>query len=343
MLINTFVKVVLFYSAEVVRKAVQKMNSGIDITVKNKKFNTHPVVFHHPGHVGSKNNIFGIIKIKKKLFSVIGKDSSEYFCGRKELIRYKIPSVQFESSRKVKELLTVVAITNLDEPGSGPRSLKAFGIDCKIFGRGVKKWSNIQKIRLLKRELSNINTKYIMLLDSDDTFVVDGLDRVIEKIESMPECKLLMNAAQNFWPPILHRKSTTYEFCNRIGDEKKSRHRYVNSGVFISEVEFLKDLLEEDIAPPKEDDDQGLFCLLYQKYYPAFQLDYYCDVFQCEFDEELIVESNSLPLRLKIYFHTESKLYPILSFIFRLRQFVLRVLLRQRISKSILTKFYRID
>jgi hypothetical protein len=321
------------------------MNSGIDIdiTVKNKAFNTHPVVFHHPGNVGSKNNIIGIIKIKRMLFSVLGKDSSEYFCGRKELIRYKVPTVQMESSRKVKELLTVVAITNLDEPGSGPRSLKAFRVDCKILGSGVKRWNNIEKVRLLKRELSIIGTKYIMLIDSDDTFVVNGLDRVIEKIESIPECRLLMNAAQNFWPPILHRVSNSYEFCNRIGNEKKSKHRYVNSGVFIAEVEFLKELLEEDIAPPKEDDDQGLFCLLYQKYYPAFQLDYYCEVFQCEFDEELIVKSNSLPLRQKIYFHSESKLYPVFSFIFRLRQFMVRVLLRQRFSKPILKKFYRID
>lgn len=319
------------------------MKPDIDLRVKNKKFNTYPVVFHHPGHVGSQNNIFGIIKIKKILFSVIGINGSEYFCGRKELIRYKIPSVQFESSRKVKELLTVVAITNLDEPGSGPRSLKAFGVDCKIIGRGVKKWSNIEKIRLLKRELSTIRTKYIMLLDSDDTFVADGLDRVIEKIESMPECKLLMNAAQNFWPPILHRVSNSYEFCNQIGNEKKSRHRYVNSGVFIAEVEFLKKLLKEDIAPPKEDDDQGLFCLLYQKYYPAFQLDYYCDVFQCEFDEELIVESNSLPFRQKIYFHTESKLYPILSFIFRARHKAIRVLSGYGLSKAVINKFYCID
>jgi hypothetical protein len=319
------------------------MKSGIDLKIKNKKFNTYPIVFHHPGNVGSQNNIIGIIRIKRMLFSIIGKNSSEYFCGRKELINYKVPSIKMESSNKTKELLTVVAITNLAEPGSGPRSLKSFGVDCKILGRDVKNWSNIEKIRLLKRKLASISTKYIMLLDSDDTFVVDGLDRVIEKIESMTECKLLMNAAQNFWPPILHRVSNTYEFCNHVGNERKSSHRYVNSGVFIAEVGFLKQILEEEIAPPKEDDDQGLFCLLYQKYYPAFQLDYYCEVFQCEFDEELIVDSNSLPFWQKIYFHSESKLHPILSFFFRTRQFVLRRLLRQGFTKTILKKYYRID
>lgn len=319
------------------------MKSNIDIVIKNKKFNTCPVVFHHPGNVGSKNNIIGIIRIKRILFSVIGKDSFEYFCGRKEIINYKVPAVQMESSSKTKELLTVVAITNLAEPGSGPRSLKAFGVDCKILGRDVKNWSNIEKMRLLKRELPNISTKYIMLLDSDDTFVVDGLDRVIEKIESMPECRLLMNAAQNFWPPVLHRVGNSYEFCNRIGREKGSMHRYVNSGVFIAEVEFLKEILEEDIAPPREDDDQGLFCLLYQKNYPAFQLDYYCDVFQCEFDQELCVDTNSLPFWQKTYFHSESKLYPIFSFFFRMRRNALSVLSKQRFTKSILKKFYAID
>jgi hypothetical protein len=319
------------------------MKPGIDFRIKNKKFNTCPVVFHHPGNVGSKNNIFGIIRIKKMLFSILGKNSSEYFCGRKEIINYKVPAIQMESSSKTKELLTVVVITNLDEPGSGPRSLKAFGVDCKIVGREVENWSNIEKMRLLKRELPNIGTKYIMLLDSDDTFVVDGLDRVIEKIESIPECRLLMNAAQNFWPPVLHRIGNSYEFCNRIGSEKKSMHRYVNSGVFIAEVEFLKEILEEDIDPPKEDDDQGVFCLLYQKYYPAFQLDYYCDVFQCEFDEELFIETNSLPFLQTTYFHSESKSYPIRSLFFRIRQYALRRLSRQRFTKGIIKKYYSID
>jgi len=319
------------------------MKSGIDLKIKNRVFNTYPVVLHHPGNVGGPNNIFGIIRIKKMLFSIIGKNSLEYFCGRKEIINYKVPAIQMRSSRKTKELLTVVVITNFDEPGSAPRSLRAFGVDCKLLGRETKNWSNIEKIRLLKRELPNIRTKYIMLLDSDDTFVVDGLDRVIEKIESMPECKLLMNAAQNFWPPILHQIGNSYEFCNHIGNEKKSRHRYVNSGVFIADVEFLKEILEEEIVPPKEDDDQGLFCLLYQKYYPAFQLDYYCDVFQCEFDEELFVDSNSLPFWQKIYVHSESRLFPVFSFFFRVRQHALRMLSRQRFTKSIIKKYYSID
>jgi hypothetical protein len=64
------------------------MKSGIDLKIKNKKFNTYPIVFHHPGNVGSQNNIIGIIRIKRMLFSIIGKNSSEYFCGRKELINY---------------------------------------------------------------------------------------------------------------------------------------------------------------------------------------------------------------------------------------------------------------
>ena len=319
------------------------MKPKIHIKIKNKRFNTCPIVFHHPGNVGGPNNIFGIIKIKKMLFSILGKNSSEYFCGRKEVINYKVPAIQMESSRKTKELLTVVTITNLDEPGSAPRSLRAFGVNCRILGREVKDWKNVEKIKFLKRELSSISTKYIMLLDSDDTFVVDGLDRVIEKIESMPECRLLMNAAQNFWPPILHRVGNSYEFCNRIGNEKKTNHRYVNSGVFIAEVEFLKEILEEKIDNPYKDGDQGLFCLLYQKFYPAFQLDYYCEVFQCEFDEELSVDSNSLPFWQKIYFHSESKSYPILSFFFRIRQYALRRLSRQRFTKGIIKKYYSID
>ena len=141
---------------------------------------------------------------------------------------------------------------------------------------------------------------------------------------------MLLNAAQNFWPAEQLEKYDVLSFCDKIGKEKKSAHKYINSGVFITETAFYRKIVPDmDVTKaPLIGSDQSLFYLLYKKYYPKVQLDYHCKVFQCEFDQELVIEAKSIPSWKRIYIHTESKIYPYYLIYLKNRQKLLRYLYR---------------
>ena len=281
--------------------------------VKNKKFGTYPSIFHHPGRIGDGNRIIGIVHLKKLFFDLIGDSESGYFWDDKESIRLKIARLNTSVNTEVSDKLTIIFVSNLKEAGSGPRSLDYFGIPYRILGSQVNKWSNGLKIKFLNDELPSIKTKYFMLLDSSDTFVINDLSRAIEIFEAS-NCEMLLNAGQRFWPHWIDGMKEYRSFCDQIGDEMKSCHRYVNTGALIAKTEFYREIAKTfDVdEAPLPGDDQSAFYPLYKKYYPRIQLDYHCKIFQCEFDEELLIESSVLPWYRKQLMHSETPFYLVL-------------------------------
>lgn len=283
--------------------------------VKNKAFGTYPSIFHHPGRIGDGNRILGIIQLKRIFFDLIGTSENGYFWDFKEKIRLKIPTAPVLQPAKVAEKLTVIFVSNLQESGSGPRSLDFFGIPYRILGSHITQWtSNGLKLELLEKELPSIRTKYFMLLDSNDTFVINDLAQAIELFETEFDCDILLNAGQNLWPGWLDSMKEYRLFCDQIGEQFESPHRYVNTGAFIAKTDFYREIVKNfDInEAPLPGDDQAAFYPLYKQYYPRIQLDYYCKIFQCEFDEELEIESSVLPWHRKQLVHSQSVLYPFL-------------------------------
>lgn len=287
-----------------------------DFRVRNKVFGTYPSVFHHPGRIGDGNRIFGIVQLKKLWFDLIGNSENGFFWDQKENLRFKIPTPSQSIAKEIGDQVTVIFVTNLKEPGSGPRSLDYFGIPYRILGSNIKVWSsNGLKIKLLNQELPNIKTKYFMLLDANDTFVISDLSRVLDLFENSFDCDMLLNAGQNLWPHWLDEMKEFQEFCDQIGDQVGSAHRYVNTGALIAKTDFYKEIVQTfDIdQAPLPGDDQAAFYPLYKKYYPKIQLDYYCQIFQCEFDEEILIESSLLPWYRKYLIHSQTRLYPFLK------------------------------
>lgn len=281
--------------------------------VKNKVFGTYPSIFHHPGRIGDGNRILGIVQLKQLLFNTIGDVKNGYFWDDKERIRLKIPTPRGLELKDISSKLTVIFVSNLKEIGSGPRSLDYFGIPYRILGAEVTNWSNGLKIKFLNNELPNIRTKYFMLLDSSDTFVVNNLVEAIETFETC-NCEILLNAGQRLWPHWIDVMKEYGTFCDQVGDSVGSPHRYVNTGALLAKTEFYSQIVETfnlDEAP-LPGDDQAAFYPLYKKYYPKIQLDYHCKIFQCEFDEELLVESSNLPWYRKQIIHSKSPFYPVL-------------------------------
>lgn len=281
--------------------------------VKNRLFDTYPSIFHHPGKIGDGNRILGIVQLKKMFFDLIGDEKNGYFYDHKEKIRLKIPKPNSLQFKEIADKLTVVFVSNLDEIGSGPRSLDHFGIPYRILGSQIDRWSNSLKIKLLNKELPNIKTKYFMLLDSSDTFIINNLSTVIELFEAS-NSDMLLNAGQRLWPGWLDEMKDYQIFCDQIGDQVGSQHRYVNTGALIAKTDFYQEIhttFNVDEAP-LVGDDQSAFYPLYKRYYPRIQLDYYCRIFQCEFDEELLIESSVLPWHRKQIIHSKTILYPLL-------------------------------
>ncbi|WP_373541659.1 glycosyltransferase domain-containing protein [Chamaesiphon sp.] len=280
--------------------------------VKNKKFNTYPSIFHHPGKIGDGNKILGIIQLKKLFFASICEKENGCFIDHKEKISFKIPTPS-SSISAVANKLTVVFVSNLKEIGSGPRSLDYFGVPYRIIGSQVEQWSNELKLKLLNDELSSIKTKYFMLLDSNDTFIVNDFNRAMKIFETLFDCDILLNAGQNLWPSWPDEMREHQLFCDRIGERVKSNHKYVNTGAFIAKTEFYKEIMKTfDIdKSPLPGSDQAAFYPLYKQYYPKIQLDHTCKIFQCEFDEELEIESSILPWYRKHLVHTKSLAYPL--------------------------------
>lgn len=287
----------------------------IDFLVKNKAFDTYPSIFHHPGRIGDGNRILGIVQLKQIFFDYIGSLDNGCFWDAKEGIKMKIPTLKIPSDNTVSQQLTIIFVTNLPEIGSGPRSLDFFGIPYRILGTGVEKWSMELKIKFLNDELPKIKTKYFMLLDSNDTFTINGLSKIISILESL-NCHMLINAGQNFWPdwyePQLEELGLR-NFCDQVGDHLKISHRYVNGGAILAKTDFYKAIANDfDVVNTRiAGDDQTLLYLLYKKYYPLIQLDHHCRIFQCEFDEELCLETRSIPWYRRQIMDSKSSLYPI--------------------------------
>jgi len=281
--------------------------------VKNKAFGTYPSIFHHPGKVGDGNRILGIVQLKQLFFDVIGDSKNGYFWHDKEKVRLKIPTTSDLELEEISSKLTVIFVTNLKEVGSGPRSLDYFGIPYRLLGAQVENWSNSLKIKFLNDEISNIKTKYFMLLDTSDTFVVNNLVEAVKTFEAC-NCEMLLNAGQRLWPHWIDVMKEYGAFCDQVGDAVGSPHRYVNTGALIAKTEFYSQIVKTfsvDEAP-LPGDDQSAFYPLYKEYYPRIQLDYYCKVFQCEFDEELSVECPDLSWYRKQIVHSKTPFYPIL-------------------------------
>jgi hypothetical protein len=260
------------------------------LDVRNRVFGTSPIVFHHPGRTGkrNRNRIEGIIELKRDLFDLIGDRRNGRYLDRKEKRRLSIPTPA-AVDEELGSKLTVVFVSNLSEPGSGPRSLDYFGTPYRIIGADIEKWDFEKRLLYVDRLLPEVKTEYMMVMDSDDVFTVAALDIALERFRRDFDCQLLFNAGQNFWPPELDESTSVRAFCDRTPSDNGPEHRYVNGGMWIGRTDFYRRISKEilNTSSPRPGDDQSIFYLMYQKYHPEIQLDYRCQIFQCEFDEEL--------------------------------------------------------
>ncbi len=233
------------------------------VKIKNKFMNTYPVIFHHNGRPSLFRNS-SAYTLKGKVFEYFSKgEDNGFFRGRKEKLNYCIPKKK-KICDPVFNDLTVAMISNLEEYGSAARSLEYYGIPYTVVGKEISVFDGWKKFKKIIEFIPTVNTKYLMLLDSDDVFIVDGMERVMNYEKDM-DCKMFFNAEGWSFP----KGNTKIDEFEKSIVPEDIPFKHLNSGVWIANMDFLNSVYDVLIKiKPFVKDDGSVFKELYKMFYP---------------------------------------------------------------------------
>lgn len=127
-------------------------------------------------------------------------------------------------------------------------------------------WSaNIRKIEQLSKHLESKKSNYkdddiVIFIDAFDVLLNSNHDEVIEKFKSY-DCDILLGAELNFYGQKKYK-----ETFDEVGPKnRKSNHRYINSGGYIGYVKYLKPFLKWVAEKGGERSDQKCFYKFFEK------------------------------------------------------------------------------
>ena len=228
--------------------------------IKNILTRTYPAVFHMNGKILSDED-------REKMMNLI------YY-----LIEFKKPKYNSKE-------LTIITYNNLPEDkGLFEKTLDKLGFDYFVLGKNINPWKNIFKLKLILEKIEEIKTKYVLACDDRDVILFDSPDKIVSHFKGIDGCEMLFMAEVNDYP----ERSDTREFEESVA-LKKNPFKFLNSGVFISNTDFLKKIVREALElndlwekekGKKNYSDQMIYKILYKKYYPQIRLDHKCKVFQ---------------------------------------------------------------
>ena len=159
------------------------------------------------------------------------------------------------------------------------KQLKRYNIEfynlCELYDT-PKKWKNLYKIKLINKFISNVNTKYIMVLDALDILLSEDIYKIIDIFNEM-EYKIYYGSTINRYP------KNELEPKNLIND--KGDFKYLNSGTVIAETKYYKEFIkqcdentDENINRHSDQFEIRKNYVLYDK--DIISYDYKCELFQ---------------------------------------------------------------
>jgi hypothetical protein len=259
--------------------------------IANIQAGTRPIVIHVPGFTAAKVLGFGIEHYysNNPLWKTIQK------CHKKN----KPPRITSEDMKD----LTLITWNNSSEKGILEECLDDMGAPYIVLGKGIKKWKNISKLRLIGDALANIKTKYVMGLDSYDVMLLGNPREVVKRFKDF-SCGMLFNAGVKFYPSC-HRFEEAGEcFITRDWEEFQAKlsdsyWKYLNGGVWIGKTTFCRRFFADCLSrKPEElvslgrlplkrgahyqkvaDSEQVVLNWAFRDYFPQVQLDYNCEIF----------------------------------------------------------------
>lgn len=105
------------------------------------------------------------------------------------------------------------------------------------------RWNRYDKAKYVLEGLNNIDTEYTLVLDGNDTLIINNLDDLVDKFNSF-NCKVLFNATCYNYPKMI---------IDDIVRRYMGRYRYINAGVCFGKTEDLKWLYELVICEIEKD------------------------------------------------------------------------------------------
>ena len=222
---------------------------------KNLTFNTRPLVVHAQGPHMNK----------------------PYW----QPIRDKFFASQPQKLTLPKNLTILTWNNGHDSMGVFEKSMAHLGLPCLVLGKGVDEWINSKHKPLLTYEaLKNIDTEFVMGVDSRDAILLDDPAKILNAFKQDFQCELLFSADLMNWPNLPPFKKFEDECVKDID----TKFKYLNGGIFIGKTDFCLDFFKEAVAtepmPQAPTSEQGILKQVFQEFYPKVQLDYKCQLFQ---------------------------------------------------------------
>lgn len=224
--------------------------------LRNTLFDTNPIIVHANGpHIYKRY----WNPIKEKVFASPGKNIGPV------------------------EDLTIVTFNNGHEAmGMLERCLDHLGVPYAVYGQGIEDWVNsVHKPEVILEAAQEINSKYIMGLDSRDVLVLDDPHILLEQFVKCFDCELVFAGDRFNWPNLKEFKRFEDSIAPR---EPKSEFKYVSWGCWIGTRDFILDFFAEAVkhepVPQAPESEQGILKKVFPDFYPRVQIDYYCKLFQ---------------------------------------------------------------
>jgi hypothetical protein len=195
-----------------------------------------------------------------------------------------LKKIKFQNFKPCKDF-KIITWNNYINDGIFENSCK--GLKIEVYGKEIKKWSNYLKFKFNLSACESDDCKYIMGCDSHDAILISEPELILNKFLDS-NCKLLFNSEIKFFPDIDEPNVKKWkEFQNKLS---KSPFRFLNSGVWVGEKEFVfeffKDCLNTKINDLYDNEkykfsnkesigcDQSIIHSKFEKYYPDIKLDY---------------------------------------------------------------------
>ena len=93
------------------------------------------------------------------------------------------------------------------------------------------KWNRYDKPKYILNGLNSVKTEYTLVLDGNDTLIINDLDNLVEEAKNYYNCKVLFNATCYNYPKMV---------IDDINRRYFGRYKYLNAGVAFGKTEDLK-------------------------------------------------------------------------------------------------------
>lgn len=209
---------------------------------------------------------------------------------------------------KMPKDLTLITWSIPDETTLLENTMRHYNLEDRLIVLPIKRpFDFLDKIRVTKKYLPSIKTKYVMGLDATDVLIC-GFDNCIEVLRTFrgKQVKAIFGAEIPQWPNAETMQGITkphgdapFEMGGLIDELKETRRKervyawlgskftHLNSGCWIGETEFMKQLYDEcyTIIPEGYTEeslfggDQGFLTLIAGRHFPNVILDYKSEMF----------------------------------------------------------------